>query len=271
MEQRADDYVETAPAATLSRRVACVWTRRTPTDTTRTYRIVPDGCADIIWNDGSLHVAGPDTGPVLTPLAPGTRLVGLRFSPGAAPSVLGVPAWELRDSRVDLEALWGAAARRLAMRLTGCPDSASVAAELQRAVSGRLRDDADPLMAAIVDALSTSVNPSESFSVPALATRLGYSERQLRRRCLTAFGYGPTTLRRILRFQRAVTLARSGRCAGYAELAAVLGYADQAHLARDVRDLAGVPLRRLARGTEDDVAGTSATHKPGEREDLGDP
>jgi AraC-like DNA-binding protein len=50
-------------------------------------------------------------------------------------------------------------------------------------------------------------------------------------------------LQRVLRFDRAVRMARRGT-----ELASVAyetGYADQAHLAREVRALAGVPMTTL--------------------------
>ncbi|MEV5769093.1 helix-turn-helix domain-containing protein, partial [Micromonospora sp. NPDC052213] len=59
------------------------------------------------------------------------------------------------------------------------------------------------------------------------------------RRSRHLFGYGPKTLARILRMGRALALARAGT--PLAEVAARCGYADQAHLTRDVRDLAGVP------------------------------
>lgn len=76
-----------------------------------------------------------------------------------------------------------------------------------------------------------------------VAATVGLSERQLHRRSLAAFGYGPKTLTRVLRLNRALTLARGG--VPYAEVALVAGYADQAHLAREVRALAGLPLSRL--------------------------
>lgn len=248
MQERADDYAETAPAAALSGRVACLWTRRSPADSARTYRIVPDGCVDIIWNGSSLYVAGPDTGPIFTALAPGERLTAVRFRPGAAPTALGVPAVELRNARVDLEMLWGGDARRLAQRLADLLDHGSAGGELQSAVSGRFRDGVDPVASAVADAAAVRPYQRERLSVGALARAVGYSERQLRRRCLEAFGYGPATLRRILRFQRAVSLARSGRFGSHAELAAALGYTDEAHLAREVRNLAGVPLTQLLPG-----------------------
>jgi AraC-like DNA-binding protein len=77
------------------------------------------------------------------------------------------------------------------------------------------------------------------------AERLGLSERQIRCRCQAGFGYGSKTLARILRCRRAVGPARAGT--PFAEVAVVTGYADQAHLAREVRALSGVPLGVLTR------------------------
>jgi AraC-like DNA-binding protein len=60
----------------------------------------------------------------------------------------------------------------------------------------------------------------------------------LHRRCLDAFGYGPKMLARVLRMNAALDRARAGLA--LAEVAAVSGYADQAHLTREVKALAGV-------------------------------
>jgi AraC-like DNA-binding protein len=57
------------------------------------------------------------------------------------------------------------------------------------------------------------------------------------------FGYGAKTLGRVLRMQRALALARGG--VRPADAAARAGYADQSHLARDVKEMAGVPLGAL--------------------------
>ncbi len=65
----------------------------------------------------------------------------------------------------------------------------------------------------------------------------------MHRRSLAAFGYGPKTLARILRLGRALDLARAG--VPYAETAIRTGYADQPHLAREVKQLTGMPLGEL--------------------------
>ncbi|MGV9766911.1 helix-turn-helix domain-containing protein, partial [Micromonospora tulbaghiae] len=80
-------------------------------------------------------------------------------------------------------------------------------------------------------------------TVAATAAEVGLGERALHRRSRALFGYGPKTLARILRMRRALDLARTG--APLAEVAVRSGYADQAHLTREVRELAGVPPTRL--------------------------
>ncbi|MFC5994727.1 helix-turn-helix domain-containing protein [Pseudonocardia hispaniensis] len=89
--------------------------------------------------------------------------------------------------------------------------------------------------------LATSAEELRNQRVP-----LGWSVRSLHRRCLAAFGYGPAVLRRILHFRAALRLADAGVPA--AEVAARCGYADQPHLSREVRALAGVPLGQLLAG-----------------------
>jgi len=103
--------------------------------------------------------------------------------------------------------------------------------------AGLARAEPDPLIGGIVAELRSGA------SVAATAGSVGLNERGLHRRCLAAFGYGPKTLARILRMNRALDLARAGT--PFATVAVTAGYADQAHLAREVRALAGVPLGEL--------------------------
>ena len=82
------------------------------------HRVLPDGCMDLIWADGELIVAGPDTEAHIEVSAPGACYAALRFAPGSGPAVLGVPADVVRDQRVPLSQLWPAPrVRDLAARL----------------------------------------------------------------------------------------------------------------------------------------------------------
>ena len=211
------------------------WQRTVPA--AQTYRVLPDGCMDLIWANGRLFVAGPDTAAQVVTAAPGDSYIGLRFPPGTGPAVVGVPASELRDQRVPLADLWRSAdVRRLTDWLSQAPD---VAAALEAVAAGRLGPTAtpEPAIAEIAARLGAGA------TVAATAATVGLSERQLHRRCLAAFGYGPKTLARIMRMNRALAMARAGT--PLAIVAATAGYADQAHLAREVREFAGVPLGAL--------------------------
>ncbi|MDT0342184.1 helix-turn-helix domain-containing protein [Streptomyces litchfieldiae] len=204
-------------------------------------RVLPDGCMDLIWSAGTLLVAGPDTRAHLVERAVGHEHVGLRFAPGTGPAVFGVPADELTDLRVPLADLWPPdRVRELLERVAAAPDPGAAL----EAVAGERLSRAEPPAGvgggwrpAAVEALRRGAG------VGATARQLGLSERQLRRRCLVAFGYGPKTLTRVLRMQRALELARDG--VPLATAAARAGYADQPHLAREVRALAGVPVTEL--------------------------
>jgi len=216
-------YREWTPPGELAGRVSRLWSREAWAPGVA--RVVPDGCIDLIWGPDGPIVAGPDTKAHLTVLRPQDRYFGIRFRPGALGGLLGVPPHELRDLRVPLEDL---------PALPGLTREGMI-----DAVVARLRETPgpDPAGAAIVAALRRGT------SVAAVAWELGMSERSLHRRCLRVFGYGPKTLQRVMRFRLALRLARSG--VPLAEVAAEAGYADQAHLANDVRRLAGVSLTRL--------------------------
>ncbi|OKI61268.1 helix-turn-helix domain-containing protein [Micromonospora sp. CB01531] len=236
-------------------------------------RVLPDGCLDLLWSSrAGLLVAGPDRTAHLSVSAPGERWVGLRLPPGTGPAVVGVPADELRDRRAPLTDLWGRAAAELADRLAvaaearppgpsagavgagpavslGAPAdvvapawpgrAAPVGAVLEAVAVARLRaaGGPDPLGAWVAARLAAGA------TVAATAAKVGLGARALHRRSQALFGYGPKTLARILRMRRALDLARAGT--PLAEAAARAGYADQAHLTREVKDLAGVPPTHL--------------------------
>ncbi|MFI6587211.1 helix-turn-helix domain-containing protein [Embleya sp. NPDC050493] len=216
-----------------------VWTRTV--EIAGSARVLPDGCMDLIWSGAELIVAGPDTLAHSVQNTPGARYAAVRCAPGIGPALFGLPADTLRDRRVPLADVWGErTVRMLTERIAGAADPAAL---LERLAAERLRDrdaEAARFAGAVVGELRAGAD------VAAVAAGVNLSERQLHRRSLTAFGYGPKTLGRVLRLDRALDLARGGVPA--ARVAAVAGYADQAHFARDVKALAGVPLRTLLSG-----------------------
>lgn len=236
-------YREYPAPARLARDVLCLWSQEIGAAPHR-QRVLPDGCVDLVWiGEAPAVVAGPATGPVMVPLAPRATLVGVRLRPGTASRVLGPPASALRDRETPLGDIWGT---------DGAPwmrvgEAASTEAKLACAA------------AAVTERLAAAEPPDRGIGLavrwlarhPAnriedLAHLLETTPRTLHRRFTLAVGYGPKTFQRILRLQRLLALA--GRARGRAPLAGLAlaaGYADQAHMSREVRALAGQSARHL--------------------------
>jgi AraC-like DNA-binding protein len=225
----------------LAGRVHSVWCQRVVEP--HSQLVVPDGCADILWHNGHLCVAGPDTSWRMAQMPPGSMIMGIRFRPGGAAGALfgDMPVSEARDGQPFLADLWGdRPVRELTERVAAADSPAAV---LQAAVVARLShvDDVDPVVTAAVPLFDVPRPPA----VADVADRFGLSDRQFRRRFVSAVGYGPATLVGVLRMRRAMRLFESS--ARPADVAAVAGYADQPHMTRELRRLAGVTPGQLRR------------------------
>lgn len=243
-------YRERPPVPALAGFVSSTWVQRVlPGAAPYVHRSVPSGGVELVCRVGSVpRIIGPMTGPRVETLEPGSIVVGLRFRPGAAPALLGVPASEFTDVTVDATAVCGSAAARAGERAAEAADQADAAAAVQELVAGRaaVAGGADPLVAEAVRRLM----PGRTPDLRSLWSSLNVSERSFRRLCLSAIGVGPKTLHRMLRFQGflakaqyALAQGRRPAAAGLARLAAEAGYADQAHLTRECVRLTGVTPR----------------------------
>jgi AraC-like DNA-binding protein len=237
----ATGYREWLPPAKLRAGLSCLWVSVVPAGAgTAATDVMPDGCADLIWQSGhGAYIAGPNTGPVLAAQPAGTIIVAVRFRPGAGGPALGIPLAELRDQQVALTDCLPALARQLPADLPH-----DQALDRVTGLSAQLSSDGppDPVVSHAVSLLARG-----PASVPELSDLLAVSERQLRRRFDAAVGYGPKTLHRVLRFHQVITQLSAGHTGGLAELAFQAGYSDQAHLTRETTRLAGLPPAALAR------------------------
>ena len=199
-------------------------------------RILPDGCLDLVWDGRELTVAGPDPAARWHEAPAGTSYTALRFHQGTGPAALRVPASELAGQAPRLADVWPpAAARELAERVAADPARA-----LTAWVAGALTGDrVDPI------GLPVHAMARRGAPVAQMAGLPGSASGSCCGGACPMFGYGPRRLGRILRLNRALAAARAGQ--PLAEVAAGTGYADQAHLTREVRALAGAtPTELLA-------------------------
>jgi AraC-like DNA-binding protein len=251
-----DHYIELPPPLDLRAAVACTWVAHVSAEATAPAPIVPDACSDVVViGDAAPHVAGPATHTHVVDVAASTIVVGIRFRPGAARAVFGCDAHELRDADLQLRAVCGVSASVLDAELSATPTHDAMRAALERwarrRLGARLERDAIALRAA------HALVADHRLSVDALADMLGWSPRRLHREMTLTCGYGPKTLQRIVRLQRTLRLARrralAQRRPTLAMLAFDAGYADQAHMTRDFRDLTGFTPRELLAQSHADV------------------
>jgi AraC-like DNA-binding protein len=226
-------YRELAPAASLAPWVECAW-EIGPGEPVEDHRVLPDGCIDVLWSSSlGVRVVGPMTRATVAPLEAGSRVAGIRFHPGAAPTLLGVRAEELLDERVAPGDLLGDEGAWLEEELATVAVASPLRA-LQRWVARRAASSSrpDPLVREAVSRISTGRSTHD----------LGVSERHLRRRVTAEVGYGPKRLARVLRLRRALAVAQAD---GLVAAAHDAGYADQSHFTNDCVALAGLPPGRL--------------------------
>lgn len=185
---------------------------------------------------GGLHTA-----PALIARDDAEYGVELALEPLGVAALTGLPSAELAGHVVDLADLPRPAWAGLADRLAALPDWPSRFALLDRLLGGLLgaavRESAPP--PDVEWAWRRIRRSGGTVRVETLAAELGWSRRHFGERFRRGVGLTPKQAARVVRFERAGALLRRGE--RLADIAAVCGFADQAHLTGEWRALAGCP------------------------------
>lgn len=227
-------YREQLPHRALRPFVDRYWWR-SPEANAAAARILPDGCIDVIYELGevpSARAVGTMTRAVVVETPHTSWLVGIRFRPGAAAAFLSIPADALTDSRVSMGEIGGDWPR---VRQT---KPVALLAELERCLLRRLQTlpGRDRRLVHAIRSLVSETPPP----VAELAGALGWTRQHLGRVFRREVGIGPKEFERIVRLQRAVERIGSATDLPLSHAALELGYFDQAHMARDFRELCGL-------------------------------
>lgn len=243
-----------APVPLLADRIDAFWEH---SGGNRAHRILPDGCMDFVFDleRGVGWLVGAMSAAELVRARPGT-LFGVRFLPGAAAAYVNEAASAFVDERVALEDVTPRGAN-LAERIASAPHRRAregVIIEFLLDANARLRapDARVRRAAALIAERSGAVTMREVAEVA------NVGERQLERLFHSHVGLAPKHYARIARLEHACQLL-GGATRPQAELAAHAGYADESHLLRDFRDLAGVTPGTLQRERHDRVTEATPT------------
>lgn len=267
-------YHETPPGANTPPVVSAYWrfdVRALP-HPEFVHRVWPDGCVSVLavcvrvgeaWRVVAVVVRGVTRAPQDVPVQPGTRYVGIRFRAESGAAVLGVPASSLRDVSLPLADVLGGHAKSLAHVESLARDigaalplgdsavhaafdawvSSQTAAVLGRAAaqqSAARHTQASQVLVddVVVRAVDHLVASGGQASMMDVAASAGVSLRTLQRRFVSAVGLTPkqfAQLRRARAMLRRTVDESLDERVGWSGVAAESGYADQAHLVREVR------------------------------------
>jgi AraC-like DNA-binding protein len=177
------------------------------------------------------------------------------LTPLGARLLADFPLGEIGDRLIDPVDLFGAPARETIGRLMESNSEEARLAVLEKALVQRLVNARRPPPEDLAFAAARLQASGGRLSVAALADEIGCSRKHLTVRFSREFGVAPKLLGRVLRFDRALRVARRGDALSLAELADARGYADQAHLTRDFSEFAGAPPAAFMRRALPDDGG----------------
>ena len=236
--------VDLAPPPELATRIDAFWQHG---GRGAELRVLPDGCMDF-WFDletGHARLIGAMTTAAVVAVPARGRYFGVRFRPGAAAEYVADAVRDFLDGDAPLGDVTRARRSELGERVAEATNHAArvaLIADFLLAPSSRVRAPDHRVRRAV----RLIQRDRAGAKVRAVAAELGLSERQLERLFDERLGYGPKQFARIMRFERAVALLHTP-LRGQAALAAAAGYADEPHLIREFRALAGATPAELAR------------------------
>jgi AraC-like DNA-binding protein len=148
-----------------------------------------------------------------------------------------VPAGEIADNHIELEALWGRRAVDLRDRLCAAADTGERFRILEHALIAAL-SPSPATRGEVAFALGRLGAPG--VEVGEIARHLQLSHRRFVALFSDRVGMTPKRYSRVRRFQRALRLVTGGDAPRWAQVALDCGYFDQAHFCRDWAEFTGL-------------------------------
>jgi AraC-like DNA-binding protein len=259
------------PRPPLSSFIECLWHADLHAPSRRE-KILPTGTLELIINFGApfrlydrdnplrcaLHSAswlvGLQTGYLTNEPIAETHMIGVRFKPAGAAMFFDLPAAELHNRVVPIDALWGSFAAEMRERLYAAPTPALRFALLEQLLLARLLDQPRGLRA-IRFAVAALAGSDGALAIKSLSDQIGMSQKHLAAQFQQLVGVSPKALARIFRFQRVLHSIDPAQPLDWAAVAHGALYYDQSHFNKDFARFAGltpteyVQLRRNVFGS----------------------
>lgn len=232
-------YYELPPPPELAMHVMSFWgfEVRLPAGESQVHHIWPDGCVSLSCRvaDGKpfgLGLVGPTTSARKADVEGTFAYRGMRLRPEAARAVLGFAPATIREQMLPAFQVFGASGLADDVAAADAQSFASVYGDW---LSKRGAPEPDGSIRAAVE---LAIESHGGATVAAMAEAAGLGVRQLQRRFLDAVGITPKEYARIRRVRSTLAAVLRGE-RSLAALAHDLGFADQAHMTRELGDVTG--------------------------------
>jgi len=166
-------------------------------------------------------------------------IIGVHFRPGGAFPFLRMPAGELRDVSVSLDALWGRGAGELRDRLLEAESHQTRFEILERVLLDELARGCGRHAAAGF-ALRQFMAAPHMTTIASVSEQIGLSPKRFIQVFRDETGFTPKVFCRIRRFQQALERMEGRKSVQWAQVALDCGYFDQAHFIHDFRAFSGI-------------------------------
>lgn len=174
-------------------------------------------------------------------------LVGVHFKPWGLSPFIDVPAAELRNRWVPVDAVWRRSIDRIRNRVGDVPSASEAIRVVEEELRSRLAE-APPRGLGLVRHTGLRLETSYgAVPVGALADGAGVSGNHLAAQFKSHVGVTPKRVARIYRFARLILSVDALRPVDWSDLAHAAGYFDRAHFTREFKDFTGhTPTEYLA-------------------------
>lgn len=211
-----------------------------------TQRVLTRPGVNMTFKAGRSRIAGLTTGQFAEVLEGRHTVFGVRFRTGAFRAFLGAPVSEITDRFLGVHELFGAEGQALEDALLRAPDERRMAA-IMDGFLGPLVPRGDGMASLAGEIVAAIAADRGVLRVDDLAADVGMSPRRLQRLFHDYVGAGPKWVIRRYRMQEALARTVGGDLPNWGELAAELGYSDQAHFIRDFTANVGAPPSQYVR------------------------
>ncbi|HEY1899492.1 MAG TPA: helix-turn-helix domain-containing protein [Steroidobacteraceae bacterium] len=207
-------------------------------------RVLPTGSMSLVLSlddQGQIGdvVSGARTVSFVLDTSRPLNLLGVHFKPGCGFAFFALPAGELQDLAVSLEAVWGRRAQILREQLLEAASPETQFHIVERALGECLRRG--PVRhPAVRYAIKALQNPNQVTSVASLVEQSGLTARRFIAAFRDEVGLAPKTFSRLARFRRVIRTLPSGSNIDWPAIAMACDYFDQAHFIHDFRAFSGI-------------------------------